>query len=49
MVKCLVEELHCDASVKMDYIGMTALHFAAQDGHLDIVRYFIVEKKMDPF
>lgn len=47
MVKELVEERNVDAALQTSERNNTPLHMAAAGGHLDVVEYFVKEKKLD--
>ena len=44
---CLVTVHNCVANWRDD-IGNTPLHYAAYNGHLEVVKYFIIELLCDP-
>ena len=46
-VKRLVEVQHVNPNTSFDGRNMTPLHLASQYGHLDIVRYLVVERNCD--
>ena len=46
-VKRLVEVHHVNPNTSLDGRNMTPLHHASQYGHLDIVRYLVVERNCD--
>ena len=43
----LITEYKCDTNCK-DFDGLTPLHYAAINNHLEVVRYFINEQHCDP-
>ena len=47
IIKCLVPKFRDRVHERGEY-SFTALHYAAQEGHCEVVRYLIEELKMDP-